>query len=59
MTAPPLIWGMIELSGTYAVPFGIVIAGNLIGGAALLGMFLLCDPDDIDADHPNGAPHCM
>ncbi len=36
MLAPPLIWGLIELSGTYAVPFGVVIAGNLIGGAALL-----------------------
>lgn len=36
MLAPPLIWGMIEVSGTYAVPFGIVIAGNIIGGAALI-----------------------
>ncbi|WP_416897028.1 MAG: MFS transporter [Minwuia sp.] len=36
MTAPPLIWGLIELSGDYTVPFGVVIAGNLIGGSFLL-----------------------
>lgn len=36
MTAPPLIWGLIELFGSYAVPFGVVIAGNLIGAAALI-----------------------
>jgi MFS family permease len=36
MAAPPLIWGMIEVSGGYTAAFSVVIAGNLIGGAALL-----------------------
>lgn len=36
-----------------------VHSGGPGGGAALLGMFLLCDPDDVDAEHPNGAPFCM
>lgn len=36
-----------------------VHSGGPGGGAALLGMFLLCDPDDADAQHPKGAPFCM
>lgn len=36
MLAPPLIWGLIELSGSYDLPFAIVIAGNLVGAGLLL-----------------------
>ncbi|ANK80520.1 MAG: hypothetical protein TEF_06695 [Rhizobiales bacterium NRL2] len=36
MTAPPLIWALIELTGSYAAPFAVVIAGNLISGAMLI-----------------------
>ncbi len=36
MTAPPLIWGLIELSGSYDLPFGIVMAMNLVGASLLL-----------------------
>ena len=36
MTAPPLIWGLIELSDSYAAPFAVVIAGNLISSLLLI-----------------------
>lgn len=36
MTAPPLIWGLIELSGSYAAPFALVICGNLVSSMLLI-----------------------